>query len=40
MNRGGAIVYTLVALAHQPRSIHSCRLGRSAPIEVSRPWPG
>ena len=25
---------------HQPRSIHSWRWGRSAPIVVSSPWPG
>ena len=26
--------------AHQPRSIHSCRCGDSAPTVVSSPWPG
>ena len=28
------------AEAHQPRSTHSCRCGRSVPMVVSSPWPG
>ncbi len=28
------------SVAYQPRSIHSCRWGRSAPIVVRSPWPG
>lgn len=26
--------------AHQPRSRHPCRCGRSSPSVVSDPWPG